>query len=186
VAISAIAPTNCWTEAEQQLAVALANCISVQSFLGVADATAALAGNMYIDAFPEPADGEVYSDAELESIFPGIMVGGPGEEEAFTLRYIASPNWFSPSGVLEVVFDRTEEAGATLQDQERIFKNQIGAIAEELTDRIHQDNSIYVESLTANVSRFSENEEQTIGPIQRGVIVVPWGTNNPGGEEGGE
>lgn len=175
MALTTIRPTNCWTKAEQSLAVLLSRCASVQSYLGVTNALEATKGNMYIDSIGyDPASPQ---DPDWISKFPNILLGSPGDEaNVFTLRSIASGPGMgvvTSDGVIEVQFAKRIDLGhLSQQAEERLFKNAVGDILEEFAV---QDGLDVQEVTIDSYGRNPPERWNTQGIIQAAIVQVPWG-----------
>ena len=201
MALSSITPTNCWTKVERKVADTLLTCASLLPFLGVANATEAEAGNMWFDAVDPPSNGEDYSDTEWAALFPNVIIGTPGDDASgLELQNVASGPTYVKAGTVELVFAArltdpfsgswmrtwldvklpgtlpgTEEP--TLSDQERIFKNAIGDILEEMqTKEILETAEIAVQEYGRN----ADNDHHEMGIIQSCRVYLSWGNRAPG------
>jgi len=199
MALSAIPPTNCWTKVERKVADTLLACASLLPFLGVADSSEAAAGNMWFDAIEE-ADEE-WTASEWSEFFPQVIIGTPGDDAAgFEMDNDASGPSFLKSGTVEVIFAAQltqpfanswmrewlnakfpgqflDPYTPTISDEERIFKNAVGDIIEEMgTKEILSTISIAVQEYGRN----DENERYDVGLVQSCVVHVTWGSKGGG------
>ena len=197
--LSLIPPTNCWTQFETSLAETLVACSSLLSFLGVADAAAARAGNMWYDSIGS-ADEE-YSDTDWMQLFPQVIIGTPGGENAgFEIEGVAT-NTSNKRGVVEVRFAAPVEVTAstwatswikrmvdlqwpantftslalpTEADVERTFKNAIGDILVEAENL----NRLSATSWTVqDYGRMPVDDRIGIGDLHTCDVYVPWGAS---------
>lgn len=163
--------TNCWTQAEDKLAEELAECSSLQSFLGVGTAETAKAGNMYIDSIGRAP--EEFSEAQWIAKFPNVILGSPGQDaDVFTLTNRSSGPDFGATGLVEVSFAVLLNENTSETEQERQFKNDVGDILIELTDRPLDIPSIAVQEYGRN----PESDHERMGVILSCLTYVRWGT----------
>ncbi len=99
------------TDAENRLKAMLANCPAFQTFCGVASEAAALP-RIFIDAVPEPSDKTVYTQAELQAIYPGALVYNDREAGGLVIANIAHPLTPATSGRVIAELVRPVPAGA--------------------------------------------------------------------------
>lgn len=118
---------------EDLLATTLANCTTVQTFLGAANATEALA-RIYFGALDQPADGaDAHTAAELASLRPFVLLW-TDEQAGIQLDFSSlggADGWhLRPTrGVITCRFEVAAGSG-TPQEEERIVKNAVGKMAQ--------------------------------------------------------
>lgn len=118
---------------EQYLADQLAACAACRTFLGAADAAAALA-RIHFDSLPAPKAGNEFELKELSEHRPFIVIcTNPREGWSYNRTAFQT---FPESGSLIVEFERSVPAGKerALNETFRTFKNELGAIAKEAAD----------------------------------------------------
>lgn len=175
----------CWAQAEQILANAIADCPGTLEFLCVGTIEAAKQGNMHIDVLPPPEDGESYrvvvdgntGESEWSQLYPFILLGTPGDEVgAASLFRRSSPNDFGVRGVVQVVFAALPDVTLPLPDQQRVFKDQVFRILEELTDRGDMSGFLHFdEIILQGFFRERPDHSEDVGEVQRAECFVSWG-----------
>ena len=186
MALPTVEARGCWTSSEQLLANAVANCPETWAFLGVASEALAAKGNLFIDSMPPPRNDEEYDSKEyFDRIFPAIIIATPGDDsETFRLFRRSSPNDFGAIGVLEIRFLRLPNPRETIENEERRFKNHVGVILEELTDRGDAEGFLHMQDMSVqDYGREPQEGEDALGELQVAVVQVPWGVPEGGGEE---
>ncbi len=129
--MSWVAGTNCLTIAEDKLRTMLSESDAFQTFVGAANATAALT-SIYIEATPLPDDREEYTSAEWSTYFPhGLIYTQP--EQGLSLEFVAD-NVHQPRGAMAVRVHRLVTAGEKADPELKIrnIKNEGGLILEEM------------------------------------------------------
>lgn len=118
--------------AEDLLATTLADCTTVRTFLGAANAAAALA-RIYFGALDPPGSGaDSLTPAELAALRPFILLW-TDETAGVQLDFSTlggTDGWhLRPSrGLIVVRFEATAGSG-TPQEEERVMKNAVGTMA---------------------------------------------------------
>ena len=127
------AGTGAITTKEDVLAASLSRCAEFITWTGEINATAALT-HVHFDALPDPADGNVYTDAELDALRPYVILftdraGGLIKSHVSTS---GSGFDFADSGALLLHFVQEAADGQSIAEQERLFKNSVGKIINQL------------------------------------------------------
>lgn len=167
------AAANCWTGAEVRLATQLSNCAEFQTLTGAVDSAAALA-SIWIDALPAPTDKEEFSKTELNSLFPYALIYTP--ENSFGTKWIAHPQNFQFGGVIGLDIARRPASGASISETERLWKNIVGVIIEQMAARTTQESELgWSELQVVELGRTHEDDVHTFGDIQIVKMLVTWG-----------
>lgn len=130
------APSNCWTIAESKIAAAVAASTAFQALTGSADAVEA-ASLVFGEQLDEPFDGTQYTKDELANLKHYAQVYHDLEKPYGLARTTAQR--LIPFGSAIVYVERLvteqERNGADVpQSIERLFKNRIGDLMEDIPE----------------------------------------------------
>lgn len=127
-------PSNCWTIAEARIADAVARSAAFQSLTETSDATAA-AAYVFGEKVGEPVDGHAFTKDELAQLKHYAQVYS-AHDHPYGVSYGANRPTPYGSAVVYVerlVTEAEQHSGEQPDDSERLFKNRIG----DLMDEIH-------------------------------------------------
>lgn len=176
MAVPSTAGTCCWTQAEDKLADVLADCASVQTFLGEANKAAVLAGNLFIDTVGRVP--EEYAGPAWQALFPQIIVGTPGDNAGGLIASRFATTSATTTGSLEIQINKLITAEYD-PEEIRVYKNSVGAIIEELITKWDMDiQAIQLDSYGSN----AEQQHSGMGVIYGASFTVSWGTQQESGE----
>lgn len=126
------APEGGLSYAEHHLAVTLAACARFRTWCGSANAAAALADRIHFDAWPAPANGQVYTPPELDQLLPSALIF-TAEGTGYQAHRVAKPSSWQGSGSLMFQLQEIvpQELAKVPGHAMRRFKNTLGVILEE-------------------------------------------------------
>ena len=180
MALSSIPAANCYTRVVDAIARAIAYTQAAQDFLGVDSQEEAEQGNMHINVLPKPAAGDSHTKAEHIAQHPYILFGVPGDEEsAFSMLLRSAPFDFAPRGSVEVYFVQLFDPTKTIQDQERIFENNIFSVVEQvpqaLMDRAYAASVYEMHLMKIGRMTLESEYDEAWGDQQAAVFRFRWG-----------
>lgn len=132
--------TWCLTQIEDAFLTALSECTAFQTWVLAANATEAKS-RIHIDEV-EPPENRIYTSDELEASIPLVIIEPDEDGDTILYEHIAdrSPNQYGVGWSLNLQFlGSINRAAETVNHDRRVFKNQIGAIVEELLTRQEVD-----------------------------------------------
>lgn len=175
-----------WSQSEQILANAIADCPGTLEFLCVGTIEAAKQGNMHLGFLPPPLDGEHYDNqkriddtgkTEWTALHPYILLGTPGDETgALEMFRRSSPDDFGVRGIVQLVFADIPDVTKPLPDQQLIFQDKVFRIFEELTDRGDLAGFLHFSSIIVQgYFRERPDHQADLGDVQYVIAHIPWG-----------
>lgn len=157
------------------LATTLADCPVFRTFVGAADAAAALL-RIHHDAFPPSDSGaDRYTADELEDIRPCAVLFTP-DNQGFVTEKDATGDYWRPRGTLYCWLYRTAPSG-TLSAVAVSFRETVGALLDELQSRSTLASFLATTKIVVNGPfRTPPDEINTLGDQQVYELVIDWGT----------
>jgi hypothetical protein len=176
------AATNCWTRAEDALAIALPQLAEFRKFTDETTAEAS-AKHVYTEETDEPIDGHADDRAAREPL-GSIAVVTSDQQQPYRVTYGPDGCWYG-SGRLLLVLERmvrerewrAEEAENVSRGQVyRWTKNRVGTLIDQLTEYWLQNGGPHVRDVT--VLGPLENDPKTwdqYGRWQLCEVLIDWG-----------
>jgi len=163
-------------KAQDHLRTMLANCSAFQTWLGVANATAALA-KIHHEALPPPASSaEQYTPAALATHRPFAIVW-TDEENGYTRSSLAA-GAFDASGRLAVKLEQAVPSAVAGDPGEADlrFKNSIGQIIDGLCGMVDTAGYLSFKRLTVDVGPYRSHPDEvpTQGDWQAVELGIDW------------
>lgn len=155
------------------LASTLADCPAFRTFVGAADAAAALL-RIHHDAFPAiPSGDDRFSKAELEAIRPCAVLA---TSDGYVTEKDATGDYWRPHGTLYCWLYRTTPSG-TLSAVAVSFRETVGDLLEELQARSTLADFLASRKVTVNGPyRNDPLDRKSHGDEQVYELVIEWGT----------
>lgn len=143
------APSNCWTAAEAKIASAVAASAAFQALTGTTDATAA-AAYVFGEQLDEPLDGVAFTKDELANQRHYAQVYH-AEDRPYGITRTTSQRLI-PYGTAHVYVERLvteqERNGDDIpQAVERLFKNRIGDLMEDIPEWCLENGGPHIRSV---------------------------------------
>lgn len=166
-------------EVQELLRVSLANSAAFQTFVGAANATAALA-KIYHDAWPKPTTGATHTLAEITALRPSAIIYTE-EDQGFTVERDASgaSDWDRKNSgrLVAVLFRNVPEADRNnLTKVATDFRTTVGAIIDELMDQSVTAGRLHIQRITASGPwRTAKERLQAEGDAQAFELMIEWG-----------
>lgn len=182
------AASGCISKAEDLLRTMLANCTTLKTWMGAADAADALE-RIYLAMMPPPQIHDEEADhtfylTELKERRPFCIVW-TSDKSPFRIDMVAAPNCPSPSGTIEVLFEENvpDHLIDNYPEAYRLFFNTVGGI-------LHSESSAspglvelngtagYLYFRTLSVSSPTRSPEDVIatqGDAHQILLTVEWG-----------
>lgn len=160
--------------AEHNLAVTLASTARFQSWVGAADLDAAWK-RVHFTAWPDPANGDVYTEVELSTLLPSALIY-TDEASGWSLRRVGA-GAKQQSGIIEFTLEEqvSEAMNRDLAGSERRFKNTVGAICDQMMNLSNQGPYIALtELILVELVRLGKNS-QVVTESQRAKLIAVWG-----------
>lgn len=135
------APSNCWTRNELKIATAVANSAAFQSLVRAEDATEA-ARRVFGEQLDQPLNGDAYTKDELANLFAYAQVYH-GIDSPYGV-FLSNTNTYWPFGSTIIFIERlvtdAERNGSDVPSSvERLFKNRIGDLIDEVCAYLRQE-----------------------------------------------
>lgn len=144
------AASNCWTINEAKIASAVANSAAFQALTSTADATAA-AAYVFGEQLDEPFDGTAYTKDDLANLRHYAQVYHSQEQPYGIAKTTA--NRMIPFGTAVLYVERwvtEQEMNGTDVPQavERLFKNRIGDLMDDIPEWLEENGGPHIRSIT--------------------------------------
>ena len=168
---------NCWTITEDRIADALSELAEFQAWGGAANATDALS-LVTFDELPEPADHEAETESERAALPNRVMITS-AESGGFRLSRDATPERWSPSGSVEILFERfvnDEDYDTKRAAIQRAEKNHIGSIMIAFWDYVRNNGLVTPGTIAVTFGpSFNDRAEHgTRGEVLMTEIEIEW------------
>jgi len=168
-------PTNCWTNAEDRFATAVANSAAFQTLVGAANATAA-AAQVFFDELDDPLDGESFKGRELQDIGSYAQVYCPEYRKQRGGSSRLDPYGACVLYVSRMITDMQSESELTAELW-RTGKNSFGDIADQVVSYLEAQGGPYVMAweVSDGPGFNSRDKWATQGAWQGVEITFTWG-----------
>lgn len=174
------APTNCWTEAEEALRVALPKMVNFRDIVDTVD-TEEAARHVFTDYWPDPLgigseDGETKTRGDHEQLLGGAMIYQQ-PQDSYSFSVIAGQP--RTAGVVNFRIRRVvrQQDEDDLAAVERWLKNRVGALIKELHDYWRSKGGLTLRQAIVTEAPYhnSENNIPQEGDIHECEVRIIWG-----------
>lgn len=166
------AGTNCMTTTEDRWRTALSELTSVQTFLGVANAAAAL-DRILVNQHAPPASGEAYTPAEWTGLAPAVLMW-TNPDGGFTASIVAE-NCVSYSGSIVIDLWRVQ-TDPELADPALMLRNFANESGDVLVEMVADPWLSILDAVYEGPSIAQEDDEEYDVPWVMCQITFTWGT----------